>query len=242
MLKIKIRDGTNQFNLRGLKDCTFFEYNNRSKFLVWEMNWNTLMNYFVGKIPKGQILYFRHYQLLSRKLEKGEVDESNVKELITPLLKSFTNGTYKIEFRKDYADAFIVKTGVTTYFSNGKDHVEKGTWVGGSPFIYAIQDFTDEERVEYYIDLIKKGFQPQVILIKLENSEINFILDGHHKLEACQIGYESMNAIQITKMDNYESTEEEVYKVFDKTGEVEDYRIRLKDHLNRIKNTTTNKR
>jgi len=241
MIEVKIKDGTSQYNLRGLRDCTFFEYNNSSKFLVWEMNWNTLMNYFVGKLPKGQILYLRHFNLLSRKLEKGEVDESNVKELLTPILKSFSNGTYKIEFKKDYADAFIVKTGISTYTSNGEEFIEKGTWVGGTPFIYAIQDFTDEERVEYYIDLIKKGFKPQVILMKLENSEINFILDGHHKLEACKKGYEVMNAIQITKLDNYESTEEEIYRVFEKTKEVEDYRIRLKDHLNRVQNTTTNK-
>ena len=156
MIEIKIKNGTSQFNIRGLSDCSFFEYNNRSKFLVWEMNWNTLMNYFVGKIPKKQVLYLRHFNVLSRKLEKGEVNEINVKELLTPLLNSFSNGTYKIEFKKDYADAFIVKTGVSTYSSNGQEYIEKGTWVGGSPFIYAIQDFTDEERVEYYIDLIKK--------------------------------------------------------------------------------------
>jgi len=241
MIEIKIKDGSNQYNLRGLKDCTFFEYNNSSKFLVWEMNWNTLMNYFIGRIPKGQIFYLKHFQLLSRKLEKGEVDETNAKELLTPILKSFSNGRYKIEFVKDYADAFIVKTGVSTYTSKGKEFIEKGTWVGGSPFIYAIQDYTDEERVEHYIELIKQGYKPQVILLKLENSEINFILDGHHKLEACQKGHEAMHAIQITKMDNFESSEKEIYKVFEKTKESKEYKIRLKDHLERIKNTTTNK-
>ena len=241
MIEINIKDGTGQYNIRGLKDCTFFEYNNSSKFLVWEMNWNTLMNFFVGRIPKGQILYLKHFELLSRKLEKGDVNESNVVELITPILKSFSNGKYKIEFIRDYADAFIVKTGVSTYTSNGKEFIEKGTWVGGSPFIYAIQNHTDEERVAYYIDLIKKGYKPQVILIKLENSEINFILDGHHKLAACKEGYEAMHAIQITKMNNYETTEDEIYKVFKKTGEGDEYKTRLADHLNQIrKNTTTN--
>ena len=35
---------------------------------------------------------------------------------------------------------------------------------------------------------------------------------------------------------------EEIFKVFDKTEEGEEYKIRLLDHLKRVKNTTTNNR
>lgn len=240
MKVVEIEDGLNEFNLRGLKDCTFFEFKNRSKFLAWEMNWNTLMNYFVGKVPKHQILFMKYYEQLTNALEYGNVNEGNVIELITPLLKSFSNGKYSIEFKSDYADAYLIKTGITTVNSavHGKI-IEKSAWVGANQCLFAIQDSTDEKRVNYYIDLIKQKYKPQVILMKLANSEINFIIDGHHKLEACQKGYEAMHAIQITKLDNYETTEEEVLKCFEKTGESEDYRNVLKTHIAEI-NTTTN--
>jgi len=73
--------------------------------------------------------------------------------------------------------------------------------------------------------------------MKLANSEINFIIDGHHKLEACQKGYEAMHAIQITKLNNFGATEDEILNCFDKTNESEDYRNVLKTHLFEI-NTT----
>ena len=236
MIEIKIEDGTGDFSFRGLKDCTFFEYKNRSKFLVWEMNWNTLVNYFIGQLPKQQVFYLRHMDLLTKNLENGTVDDSNAAELLTPMLNSFSNGTYRIEFKVMYHDYFIIKTGITTYTNTeGEKHIEKGVWAGGLPYIYAIQDHADEERVEYYLDLIKKGYKPQVILMRLQNSNIDFILDGHHKLEACQRAPEAMHAIQITKLDNFEASEDEILLAFEKTGEGDYYKIRLKDHLEQIK-------
>ena len=241
MIEVEIKNGLNEFNLRGLKDCTIFEFRNRSKFIAWEMNWNTLMNFFLGKVPTTQILYMKYYEKLTSALEFGTVNEENVVELITPLLNQFSDGKYKIEFKTDYADGYLIKTGVTTVISSKEGEIlEKSAWVGANQCLFAIQSSTDEKRVDYYIELIKKHIKPQVILMKLSNSNINFILDGHHKLEACQKGYEAMHAIQITKMNNFEATEEEVMKCFDKTNESEEYRNVLKTHLQEI-NTTTNK-
>jgi len=146
MIEIEIKNGLNEFNLRGLKDCTFFELRNRCKFLAWEMNWNTLMNFFLGKVPTHQILNMQYFEKLSSALEYGKVNKENVVELITPLLNQFSNGRYKIEFRSDYADSYLIKTGITTVQSaQHGEMVEKSAWVGANQCLYAIQDSTDKK-------------------------------------------------------------------------------------------------
>jgi len=97
MTEIEIHDRSGDFNIVGTKDCTIFEYKSRSKMLVWEMNWNSLMNYFVGEISKQPVLYIQYFNDLQKNLEQGTIDGANIIEQFRPLLGSFSNAKYKLE-------------------------------------------------------------------------------------------------------------------------------------------------
>ncbi len=60
MTIFNIENGINEFNLVGDKDCTIFQSKNRSKVLSWEMNWISLMNYFMGSISSHPIFFKKH--------------------------------------------------------------------------------------------------------------------------------------------------------------------------------------
>jgi hypothetical protein len=243
MTIINIENGMNEFNLVGDKDCTIFQFKNRSKILSWEMNWNSLMNYFVGSISSHPIFYYEAYGKLNDKLTKGEITQDNLEQLIRPLLNSFSNGEYKVKIFEEYEQFDLIKPGVSNIIKNGNEETMIGWWAGGyPPFLFAIQESTDVTTVEEYEARIKNGEKPQMILIKAVESCIHFILDGHHKLMAYMNLGMKPNCILISKIDNYKISHNLILESFEKlkTNESKHLIEQLKSHLNQI-NTDTNK-
>ena len=232
MKKIEIHSGIGEFNLVGTKDCSIFEFRNRPKILVWEMSWNSLMNFFIGKQAKQRILYLEIFEKLEAGLNSGTVTDENCVELLEPLLNQFTSATYEVEI-EEIDDAYhIIYPGEPPYQNEEKTKhvVWKSVWAGGYPFIYAFQRINDSGRVEFYREQINKGIRPQILMLQAHNSAVSFVLDGHHKLNAYNETTIKANVLRIIKMSNYEVAEDNIIEAFDKLENDKSLREKLEIH------------
>lgn len=230
---IQIHKGTGEFNIVGTKDCSIFEFRNRPKIMVWEMNWNSLMNFFIGKQAKHRIIYLDAFYKLEEALNAGKVDNNNCIELIEPLLNQFTNATYEIEIQ-EIDDAYhIIYPGEATYQNKEKTKhiIFKTQWAGGHPFIFSFQRINNSDRMNFYKEQIEIGLRPQILILQTDNSEVSFILDGHHKLNAYNETTINANIVRIKKMNNYEISEERIMTAFDKLENDKGLREKLETHL-----------
>lgn len=244
MKTLEIYKSSGEFNIVGTKDCSIFEFRNRPKIMVWEMNWNSLMNFFIGKQTKQRIIYLNAFYKLEEALNTGKVAENNCIELMEPLLNQFTNATYKIEI-KEIDDAYLILyPGEPAYQNKEKTKhiIFKNQWAGGHPFIYSFQRINDFERMNFYKEEIENGLRPQILFLQTENSEVSFILDGHHKLNAYNRTMVNANIVRIIKLDNYLVSEERILKTFDKLENDSDLRNKLETHLNEIRTLTLDKK
>jgi len=237
---IQIHKGTGEFNIVGTKDCSIFEFRNRPKIMVWEMNWNSLMNFFIGKQAKQRIIYLDAFYKLEQALNTGKVDNNNCIELIEPLLNQFTNATYEIEI-EEIDDAYhIIYPGEPTYQNKEKTKhiIFKNQWAGGYPFIFSFQRLNDSDRMNFYKEQIEIGLRPQILILQTDNSEVSFILDGHHKLNAYNRTTVNANIVRIKKLDNYVIDEKRILNTFDKLEKESDLRNKLETHLKEIRTLT----
>lgn len=80
---------------------------------------------------------------------------------------------------------------------------------GGMVDIIETQSGFDESIAEEYVDIIKSGQEPIAILLKTENSDNTFLIDGHHKFAAYGRLKLSAKCLLITKLnsDNIETIE-----------------------------------
>ena len=239
MIEIVIKGGLDEYSIVGTKDCTIFNYRNSSKLLVWEMNWNSLMNYFIGRIAKGQIIYLNHIASLGKALEQGLIAGHNLEGYIRPLLQSFDSAKYQVEIVEVTDSYHVVKTGVDRdrHLATGQTTISKGLWAGGHPFVYAIQEEYDPNTVSFYKELIRAGVRPQVIFIKGAISSIQIILDGHHKLQAYNEMGINPSCVQITKQTNYQVPDAMIHQAYKKheTADNQELLERLRVHLEEIK-------
>ncbi|MDA9773890.1 hypothetical protein N9B82_02945 [Saprospiraceae bacterium] len=218
MNQIEIYKGAGEFNIVGTKDCSIFEFRNRPKIMVWEMNWNSLFNFFVGIQAKERILYLDFYFKLEAALNEGTINDDNCIELLDPLLNQFTNAKYKIEIEETRDAYHIIYPGEPTYQDKQKTKhiIWNSIWAGGNPYIYSFQNISNSERTEFYKREIYSGLKPQILIMKAEESEVEFILDGHHKLNAYNRTKINANIVRITKLNNHNISDERIMKAFNK--------------------------
>lgn len=117
-------------------------------------------------------------------------DNLTIEISLQNFLNLFHNGVYSISFSKEKIspDEQLLKEEV----NRGKKDIFNGKIFYGwaylgydfqNYFIYTLQNKNlNEERIQYYIDLISEGKEPKVITIG--NFSLKYVLDGHHKLEA----------------------------------------------------------
>lgn len=118
-------------------------------------------------------------------------------DAVKPFLNLFANGKYSI-------NKFIAKVEELEFLGSNQvvysDYVPVNerffgrffsNWKGKySPIIYSItNDKINSDRVEFYCQLIEKGYRPTVVTFEVFNvlsSEYSrsYVLDGHHKIQA----------------------------------------------------------
>lgn len=213
----KIENGHDEFNLVGDTDCTIFQFRKRNKILAWEMSWGTLMNFFAGAIHKHPIFFWEAYGELQEKLTAGEVVEKNLELLIRPFLTSFSSGRYGVELTNQYSDFEMYYPESSKCTLSGELIVIHSKLAFQyPPYLIAIQESTDRLTVDDYREQILNGKRPQAIVLKTENSELHFILDGHHKIQAYFELNVKPNLVLITKLDNYKISHEMILEAYDR--------------------------
>jgi len=255
MKTLEVYKGSGEFNIVGTKDCSIFEFKNRPRIMVWEMNWNSLFNFFVGIQPKQRLLYLESYYRLEESLNEGTINYENCIELLEPLLNQFTNAKYTIKIEETNDAYRIIYPGEPIYQNKEKTKhiIRNSIWAGGEPYIYSFQKISNSNRIEYYLKNIENGQRPQILIMKTEDSEVEFILDGHHKLNAYNKTTVNANIIRITKTNNYKISEERIIKAFnelenkkienivtsEETPMNTDLRTKLETHIREIRTLTS---
>ena len=123
-------------------------------------------------------------------------DENQIK-CISRFLNLFANGIYKVGKSIIEVNQFSFLTNNQVFYSKQVPENEKFSGAfypfyddNAEPHIYSITNkYLNKERIEFYIELIKKGIKPTIIVFEVYNVESceysrSYVLDGHHKIEA----------------------------------------------------------
>lgn len=144
-------------------------------------------------------------------LEKGNIDESF--NILKPFLKLFSNGKYRLEFYNIPREKAIFHFEVERGIMNDKNATSFYPEFYCDEYFYTRPYYSiNRKRINYYKRLIKKGTLPLVIIYNnyfIDGNELieskNYILDGHHKLEAYRSLGMDIPTIFISK--NYKNEE-----------------------------------
>ncbi len=165
---------------------------------------------------------------LTKELNENLINEDNlvVIESLRKFLKLFYDGVYSITFNKEKLnpDEQLLKGSNNR---NNKSLLKADNFYGWAYLGYGYKDYfiytlqsknLNENRVQYYIDLISKGKEPKVITIG--NYMMKYVLDGHHKLEAYTRLNKKVPMYNIKKLsveeNELEKSLEFAYKYIDK--------------------------
>lgn len=100
---------------------------------------------------------------------------------VFPLLQLFNNGHYKVIYRHldvaheiiDYSNNFLFIKDCQHFYPYGDVIITTQS-----------NDLLSQERVNYFVNQIKSGIKPVLLLASVRNGWGYFLLDGHHKLMA----------------------------------------------------------
>lgn len=117
-------------------------------------------------------------------------NDSSIIDSIKTFLNLFSNGVYSVSYsnEKISPDEQLLKESINRGNQNSfREKIFYGWAYLGydceNYFIYTLQNQNlNEDRIQYYIELISNGKKPKVLTIG--NYDVRYILDGHHKLEA----------------------------------------------------------
>jgi len=127
------------------------------------------------------------------------------------ILNCLTDGKYQIELTEIDSDIGIVE------IDESVDGYYYSDTYGGMIEIIETQSEFDEKIVDEYQELIKKGNEPILILLKSKDSENIFIIDGHHKFAAYGRLKKNAKCLMITKLDCELIDKEEGISLIEKT-------------------------
>ncbi|MBC7922704.1 MAG: hypothetical protein H7Z75_16620 [Ferruginibacter sp.] len=204
-------EGKGLIDIKGNTDSGIFFHNKQPRVVAWEMDWNTLMNFFVGDVPDKQSFYLEKYFELSDLLKQGNLEEKGLVEILKPFMKMLSNATYELEvIEYDYTHFMLIacKKQDVSYVDDKElrlDYKSHSFYSGSDPYpLYGTQQYLNKDRVYFYENLIKQGKSPLPIILKIKDGSVNFIIDGHHKTQAYLRQGKRISAIEISKVNNWE--------------------------------------
>jgi uncharacterized protein (TIGR02996 family) len=115
----------------------------------------------------------------------GEVEESRpLAEEIEPLLAVFVPGTYCLTYTPSTVVESIVTVEYYSQFSVNRELVNYYPYEQRNLVCTQTRESLNEERVAYYCKQIRAKERPVVLTTSAEGAWCEFVIDGHHKLEA----------------------------------------------------------
>ena len=153
----------------------------------------------------------------------GILTNENLFDQFEYILSILDEGKYNIELITLENDIETLEIN-----TNQKDYYSIDIY-GGIKEIIETQSSFNEQIVKQYIDLIKNSYKPIAILLKTENSENTFIIDGHHKLCAYSRLEAEAKCLMITKLNSETIDEQKGIEIFNLCGIVnETYKTEFK--------------
>jgi|GEM_PF-2389793 len=215
----KQSEGIGLIDIKGDADSAVLFYKKEPQVVAWEMDYNTLLDFFAGNLPNKQLFSLEEYDQLVRTLEQGLLPNQNLVKVLKPFLRLLPNAHYEIELVTYVHQHFIVRAGLDeeTHFKNGKalkTTLAYHYYAGCEPFyLYATQRVLNRNRVTYYESIISQGKEPLPILLSVKEGAIKFVVDGHHKTQAYINLGRPIKAIRISKIDHTTMGDEELKKI-----------------------------
>lgn len=139
----------------------------------------------------GQYLVFtghtrgHHYARQLADFVAGAVEGMQpLADQLGPLLATFTSGTYWLMYSPSAAVEGIAVHEYSGRSSADRELVEYYPFEHRQLVCTQTRESLDEERVAFYREQIQAGRRPVVLTAAAEDARCEFVIDGHHKLEA----------------------------------------------------------
>lgn len=201
-------EGIGLLDIKGNADSAVFFHKKEPRVVAWEMDYNTLLNFFAGNLPDEQLFSLPEYDQLVRTLEQGLLPNQHLAKILKPFLRLLPNAHYEIELVTYVHQHFMVRAGLDqeTHFKHGKalnTTLAYHYYAGCEPFYwYATQRFLHRNRVAHYESIISQGKEPLPILLRVKAGAIQFVVDGHHKTQGYINLGKPIKAIRVSKVDH----------------------------------------
>ena len=199
----RVNEGESRIEVRGDGEATLLV---EGKPVA--MNWDDCR----GSV--GQYLVFTghtcgsEYARELRELTSGTIEDRLLAEQIKPLLRSFAPGVYLVAYTPKATDLGVCRyaeqvSELVNYYPYGRNLICTQT-----------HDSLDAKQVTYYRTQIRKGRRPIVLTISAERAWCEFVIDGHHKLEAYELQETCPAVVSITRWNPHAISKEEGISYF----------------------------
>ncbi len=156
-------------------------------------------------------------------VKNGYLSNDSLIRQFSYILKLLARGQYQIEIIE------LEKEIGSIEISRETDGYYCFDTYGGMVEVLETQSEFNEEIVKEYMDLIEEGQEPIIILLKTQNSENTFLIDGHHKFAAYGRSKRSAKCLQITKLQSHRIEKDQGLEFLANCNSHAEYRNRFLD-------------
>lgn len=196
--KFELADAKGLIDVRGDDFDSMLFVDGRPIALNWSQCTPTVEQYLVRA---GAADCEDRLRALRQVLEGDLRRDESIRSQILPFLDLFVPGRYRIQYRELVPDCRYLQ------FDASWDELKSyDAFYPLSPH-YGVLVFTqaltalNQERVAYYLNCLQKGGRPIALTATVEDGWCNFVLDGHHKLEAYKLAKIAPTFISVCRLD-----------------------------------------
>lgn len=209
--EISLYNGRGIIHLKGSPSETILYVKKKPRIACFHAEIGTVWRYQIGKEIDENILdeNYRYENIV----KSGDIDEKeSLSKQFNHITQLLTNGSYELhlcEFSWEIEILpAIAKTDKSSYYDV----------YGGMAEITATQNYLNKDVVEEYKERINNGLRPIIILIKIKDSWVIYVIDGHHKFQAYRELKINPRALVISKLDKKEINQDEGIKIMKALG------------------------
>ncbi|WP_018343455.1 hypothetical protein [Cytophaga aurantiaca] len=190
--KINIQNDDGVIELRGSFQDAALYLNKEPIQYTWFAEIGSTWRFHIAKgLPPGTIKENLENQ---ERVKKGILTEEDFYAIVDYYKQFLARGEYEFGYYKLHKHHDWINI-------PKNDEFKHFDYYGGCPDLIPTQNNIKESWVEFYIEQIKEGTKPAIIILQNEESCLNFILDGHHKFLAYRKANAEPHALIITKLN-----------------------------------------
>jgi uncharacterized protein (TIGR02996 family) len=174
-------DGPGRIEVRGGENETVLLVDGRPVALNWNDCQGSVGQYLVFTGHTGGSVYARQ---LAEFAADGVEDDRPLADQIAPLLAVFARGTYCLHYVPSAVIGNVTTLGDPGRSSAGRELIEYYPIDDRNLVATQARESLNEDRVAFFREQIRAGRRPTVLTASAEGAWCEFVIDGHHKLEA----------------------------------------------------------